>query len=131
MEVRDFFGGRWRGIATAAAALWIWSAAAETAAPVREQLPVRTEEDRRRGRENVRGVREELRRLFSDDAPVPTVTPAVRREVRPPYVKVIPAGNNRVSLIFRPRFTTIKPVFKALDGIITGPTSGLNCSVMS
>ena len=121
-------GKGWFGIggivsAAVAAAVCLQGVAAETIpGPAPENLPVRTEEDRARGRENVRNVLEELRRLFSDDAPAPTVTPAAHRVLRPPYIKIVPAGNNRVSLIFRPRFTTIKPVFKALDGIITGQT---------
>ena len=120
---RCWFGSGRIVMSAIAACLWVGSVAAETvpgSAP--EKLPVRTEEDRIRGKENVRSVLEELRRLFSDDAPVPTVTPAARRVLRPPYLRIVPAGNNRVSLIFRPRFTTIKPVFKALDGIITGQT---------
>ena len=119
---RSWFGcGKF--VTSAVAACWlIGGAAAENAAPPQENLPVRTEEDRARGKENVRNVIDELRRLFADDTPAPTVTPAARRVLQPPYIKTVPAGNNRVSLIFRPRFTTIKPVFKALDGIITGQT---------
>ena len=120
---RCWFGSGRIVMSAIAACLWVGSVAAETApGPSPENLPVRTEEDRARGKENVRNVLEELRRLFADDTPAPTVTPAARRVLRPPYLKVVPAGDSRVSLIFRPRFTTIKPVFKALDGIITGQT---------
>ena len=91
-------------------------AAAEQDAPI-----IRTEEDLIRGKENVRTVIEELSELFADDSPAPVVHES-KRKISPPYSKVIKSANDRATLIFRPRFTSSKKMFKALDGVITGST---------
>jgi len=90
--------------------------AAEQEAPV-----IRTEDDLKKGKENVRSVIEELAELFADDAPAPALGEA-KQQIMAPYSKVIPSANGRGTLIFRPRFTSSKKMFKALDGIITGTT---------
>lgn len=90
--------------------------AAEQDAPI-----IRTEEDLIRGKENVRTVIEELSELFADDSPAPVVHES-KRKISPPYSKVIKSANDRATLIFRPRFTSSKKMFKALDGVITGST---------
>ena len=86
-------------------------AAAEQDAPI-----IRTEEDLIRGKENVRTVIEELSELFADDSPAPVVHES-KRKISPPYSKVIKSANDRATLIFRPRFTSSKKMFKALDGV--------------
>lgn len=90
--------------------------AAEQETPV-----IRTEADLKKGKENVRSVIEELAELFADDAPAPVLREA-KQQIMPPYSKVIPSGTGRATLIFRPRFTSSKRMFKALDGIISGST---------
>lgn len=91
-------------------------AAVEQVAPV-----IRTAEDMKKGKENVRSVIEELAELFTDDATAPVLHDA-KRQVMPPYSKVIQSANGRATLIFRPRFTSSRKMFKALDGVITGST---------
>ncbi|MDR0932598.1 MAG: hypothetical protein LBM70_06200 [Victivallales bacterium] len=86
-----------------------------------EKPTIRTEEDLARGKRNVRSVIEELTELFSADAPLPVVH-NLSTQIQPPYCKVIQAPNDRATLIFRPRFTSSKKMFKALDGVITGTT---------
>ncbi|MBS1369631.1 MAG: hypothetical protein HPZ91_06700 [Lentisphaeria bacterium] len=86
-----------------------------------EQPVVRTEEDYARGKQNVRSVIEELTELFADDAPL-SVIHDTAKQIQPPYCKVIKAPNDRSTLIFRPRFTSSKKMFKAIDGVITGST---------
>lgn len=69
----------------------------------------------------MRTVIEELSELFADDSPAPVVHES-KRKISPPYSKVIKSANDRATLIFRPRFTSSKKMFKALDGVITGST---------
>lgn len=90
--------------------------AADKTAPV-----IRTEQDLVRGKTNVRSVIEELAELFADDAPSPILR-ETSQKILPPYSRVIKSANGRATLIFRPRFTAAKRMFKALDGIITGST---------
>ena len=90
--------------------------AAEPETPV-----IRTEADLKKGKENVRSVIEELAELFADDAPAPVLREA-KQQIMPPYSRVIQSGTGRATLIFRPRFTSSKRMFKALDGIISGST---------
>lgn len=85
------------------------------------ELVVRTEEDIARGKENVRTVMQELTELFADDAPAPQVA-AASKPIEEPYAKIIPGTDGRSTLVFRPRFTSSKQLFKAIDGIITGAT---------
>ncbi len=95
---------------------------APAAAAVEEEEPiVRTEEDYARGKQNVRSVIEELTELFTNDEPV-SVVQVSNRQILPPYSKIIDGTNGRSTLIFRPRFTSAKPMYRALDGIITGST---------
>ena len=97
--------------------------ASDVSVPVdrQQELVVRTEEDIARGKENVRTVMQELTELFADDAPVPQVA-AAARPIEEPYAKIIPGTDGRSTLVFRPRFTSSKQLFKAIDGIITGAT---------
>lgn len=103
------------GSMMALAALHVPAAiAAEEGEPI-----VRTEEDYARGKQNVRSVIEELTELFTNDNPV-SVVQYTSQQILPPYSKIIEAANGRSTLIFRPRFTSSKKMFKAIDGIITG-----------
>ena len=97
--------------------------ASDVSVPVDRQpeLVVRTEEDIARGKENVRTVMQELTELFADDAPAPQVA-AASKPIEEPYAKIIPGTDGRSTLVFRPRFTSSKQLFKAIDGIITGAT---------
>lgn len=85
------------------------------------EMVVRTEEDLARGQENVRTVIQELTELFATDSPVPQVT-AAAKPIEEPYAQIIPGPDGRSTLVFRPRFTSSKQFFKAIDGIITGAT---------
>lgn len=85
------------------------------------ELVVRTEEDLARGQENIRTVIQELTELFSTDSPVPQVT-AAAKPIEEPYAQITPGEDGRSTLVFRPRFTSSKQFFKAIDGIITGST---------
>ena len=89
--------------------------------PVEEMPIVRTEEDVERGKANIRSVIDELSELFSNEAAEPQLTPA-RKPIEPPYCKVIQGSSGRSTLVFRPRFTAAKQMFKALEGVLTGNT---------
>ncbi len=84
-----------------------------------EPVVIRTEEDLVRGRENVRNVIGELSALFAADAPVPDLR-KLARPIQPPYSRIVKGVDGRATLIFRPRFTTVTQMFKALDGVISG-----------
>ena len=111
------------GVASAVALTASSLFASDVSVPVDRQpeLVVRTEEDIARGKENVRTVMQELTDLFSDDAPAPQVA-AAAKPIEEPYAKIIPGTDGRSTLVFRPRFTSSKQLFKAIDGIITGAT---------
>ena len=111
------------GVASAVALTASSLFASDVSVPVEQkpELVVRTEEDMVRGKENVRTVMQELTDLFSDDAPAPQVA-AAAKPIEEPYAKIIPGTDGRSTLVFRPRFTSSKQLFKAIDGIITGAT---------
>ena len=111
------------GVASAVALTASSLFASDVSVPVEQkpELVVRTEEDMVRGKENVRTVMQELTELFADDAPAPQVA-AASKPIEEPYAKIIPGTDGRSTLVFRPRFTSSKQLFKAIDGIITGAT---------
>lgn len=111
------------GVASAVALTASSLFASDVSVPVEQkpELVVRTEEDMVRGKENVRTVMQELTDLFADDAPAPQVA-AAAKPIEEPYAKIIPGTDGRSTLVFRPRFTSSKQLFKAIDGIITGAT---------
>jgi len=82
-------------------------------------LPPRTELEVKQGKENVKQVVQELTDLFNLDS-LPVSLPKFDKPVSPAYCKVITSDNKRATIIFRPRFTTAKQMFRALDGIIYG-----------
>ncbi len=83
-----------------------------------EPVVIRTEADVEQGKRNVRTVVDELSALFAQDAPRPAIVP--KKPVAPSYFKVVPGGEGRSVLIFRPRFTSAKELYKALDSIVFG-----------
>ena len=96
------------------------SFAAETLPEPEGEVVVRTEEDLARGKENVRTVVDELKALFATNQP-PQPT-AVAKPVAEPYSQLVKGADGRSTLIFRPRFTSSKQMFRALDGIVSATT---------
>ncbi|MDD3117626.1 MAG: type II and III secretion system protein [Victivallales bacterium] len=87
-----------------------------------EEKPIiRTQEDIKRGKQNVHSVITELAELFSDNAPEPVLV-KTKRQILPPYSKIIDQGNGRATLVFRPRFTSAKPLSKAVDSVVNSST---------
>lgn len=117
--------GQIRLLKSAAVICGIFAALASLPSPLfaaeKEPPIIRTEADAKRGRQNVRSVVAELADLFADDAPEP-MQALVKRKIEPPYSKVIQLGDGRAALIFRPRFSAAKQMFKTLDGVITSAT---------
>ncbi|MBR2510276.1 MAG: hypothetical protein IKB71_11115 [Lentisphaeria bacterium] len=87
--------------------------------PVNGEPVIITAEDRARGKENVKNVLEELQQLFAKE----TYTIPKRilgRKIAPAYCKVINGEDGKATLVYRPRFTTAKKLYKAIDGIAAG-----------
>lgn len=82
---------------------------------------VRTEEDVRRGKENVKNVMEELTAMLTAPSGSVKLTRA-RHKAAPPYCKIIHSEDGRATLVFRPRYTTAKQMFTTVDSVVTGST---------
>ncbi len=87
--------------------------------PVNGETVVVTEEDRARGKENVKNVLAELQQLFAKEN-YSTPKKVIGRKVAPAYCKVIQGDGNNATLVYRPRFTTAKKLYKAIDGVAAG-----------
>lgn len=87
--------------------------------PVNGEPVVITAEDREKGRENVKNVIEELQQLFSkENYTVPKRI--LGRKIAPAYCKVVNGEGDKATLVYRPRFTTAKKLYKAIDGVASG-----------
>lgn len=86
--------------------------------PVNGEPVVITEKAREKGKENVKNVIAELQALFAkDNYTVPKRV--LGRKAAPAYCKVVDNGAN-ATLVYRPRFTTAKKLYKAIDGVAAG-----------
>ena len=95
------------------------SEAALNSIPVNGEPVVITEKDRAKGKENVKNVLAELQQLFAkENYTVPKRV--IGRKIAPAYCKIIDGSNNDATLVYRPRFTTAKKLYKAIDGIAAG-----------
>ena len=74
--------------------------------------------DTPKNKANIKSVISELIQLFSNASPPPVVIDN-NEKIAPSYTKVIKTSDGRSILIYRPRFTSVKQMFKAVDGIIT------------
>ena len=87
--------------------------------PVNGEPVIITEKDREKGKENVKNVIAELQQLFSKETySIPKRV--IGRKTAPAYSKIIDAGDGKATLVYRPRFTTAKKLYKAIDGIAAG-----------
>lgn len=94
------------------------SEASLNSVPVSGETVVVTEADRAKGKENVKNVIAELQQLFAkNNYSVPRRV--IGRKVAPAYCKVVDNGEN-ATLVYRPRFTTAKKLYKAIDGVAAG-----------
>ena len=91
----------------------------EAAAGKPAPVVVRTEADIEQGKRNVRNVVDELAALFEENSARPVLTNPPR-QVAPAYARVIAGEEGRSVLVFRPRFTSAKELYKALDSIVFG-----------
>ena len=95
------------------------SEAALNSVPVNGEPVVVTEEDRVKGKENVKNVLEELQQLFAkENYTVPKRV--LGRKIAPAYSKVVDGTDGTATLVYRPRFTTAKKLYKALDEVAAG-----------
>ena len=95
------------------------SEASLNSAPVNGEPVVITEEDRVKGKENVKNVLEELQQLFAkENYTVPKRV--LGRKIAPAYCKVVDGSDGSATLVYRPRFTTAKKLYKALDEVAAG-----------
>ena len=78
-----------------------------------------TEEDRIRGKENVKNVIAELQELFAKDN-YSRPKKVVGRKIAPAYCKIVEGTGDNATLVYRPRFTTAKKLYKAIDGVAAG-----------
>lgn len=94
------------------------SEASLNSAPVNGEVVVVTEESKAKGKENVKNVLAELQALFAkENYTVPKRV--IGRKVAPAYCKIVDNGAN-ATLVYRPRFTTAKKLYKAIDGVAAG-----------
>ena len=93
---------------------------ADSVAP-NEPPVIRTQEDLKQGKKNVQSVMNELIQLFSKASPDPVIFQNTSGMAKA-YSKIIPTGDDRSILVYRPRFTSVKQMFKVIDGVVTGNT---------
>ena len=93
---------------------------ADSVAP-NEPPVIRTQEDLKQGKRNVQTVMNELIQLFSKASPDPVIFQNATGMAKA-YSRIIPTGDDRSILVYRPRFTSVKQMFKVIDGVVTGNT---------
>jgi type II secretory pathway component GspD/PulD (secretin) len=93
---------------------------ADSVAP-NEPPVIRTQEDLKQGKKNVQTVMNELIQLFSKASPDPVIFQNATGMAKA-YSRIIPTGDDRSILVYRPRFTSVKQMFKVIDGVVTGNT---------
>ena len=94
------------------------SEASLNSVPVNGEPVIVTEESRERGKQNVKNVIAELQSLFAkENYSIPKRV--IGRKAAPAYCKIVDNGDN-ATLVYRPRFTTAKKLYKAIDGVAAG-----------
>lgn len=82
------------------------------------ELPLRTEEDRKRGKENINTVIDELQELFSKNS-YQDIKNVTMKPIAPAYSQIIQGPKGTATLVYRARFTTASKIYKAIDGLAT------------
>ncbi|MBO5899132.1 MAG: hypothetical protein J6Q80_00200 [Lentisphaeria bacterium] len=107
-----------------------------TAEQKNEPAPqVRTIADQEKGKRNVQSVAQELQTLFNSNPPA-KLKQQLSRQATPAFSKIVPIGDNRSTLVFRPRYSTAKKISRALEGVmplnsLVEPVIGQNLVIVS